>query len=125
MKHSVTPDRVRELHKAHLARYSPADARQATRTEVHALLQLECPPPYHDRPAHLPQDGLLSHAQTREYRDHQRSQPTDQECLDFARARSKDPCVEDPHHHAQKRHGIALWRETDRLISACVDGSPS
>lgn len=95
LKHTVTKEQVLALHAEHVAFKSsgalplagvrPAgwNARQSTRTEVHALIHLQCPTPTFDA--------------------------------------SADP---DDVHHEQKKHGKALWIETDRLVTEAL-GSAS
>ena len=82
------------LYDAELAKgRSSLEAFQATRTEVHAVLQLEAPAPDVD-------------------------QVTDAHRVASDIARASDPIHTDAHHWLQKEHGKALWVEADKLVSA-------
>jgi hypothetical protein len=114
--HTLTIDEVKAIHEDSLKRY-PKTAAKSTRTEVHAELQLRNPPPYSDNPPHLPKEqGAFTKEERAEIQDFQRQQPTDAECIDFARNRAKQTHIVDAHHWVQMKHGMALWEETDRLL---------
>lgn len=113
---------VLSIHAACVERYGadgPECVLSATRTEVYAALQLESPPPYSEQPDHIkPEHGkrVLTHQQRMAMHEHQRSLPTDAECLASERARAKDPGHVDAHHFVQKRHQMDLWAKTDQLL---------
>lgn len=88
----------------------------ATRTEVHAALQLESPPPYSERPEHVPPEGRMNHHHREAIHEHQRSLPTDAEVIASERARARDPGHRDAHHYVQKKHQMDLWAKTDLLL---------
>lgn len=93
--HKVSVDQVRAIHAAQAARFASvpdANVMTATRTEVHAALQLECPFP--------PPEAV-----------------TDEHRVRSDVERAMDPNHTSAHHWLQKRHGQALWAETERLIA--------
>jgi len=129
MTTTLTFDELRTIYLAQAARYQGPDVLKATRTEVHAALQLRYPPPYSDHPPHLPKQTSASRAFTREeaeeIRSFQRMKVTDAEHLEFSKTRSAHPYIVDAHHYVQWKHGIALWAETDRLMQQLMAGGAS
>ena len=118
--HTLTTDDVKAIHDR-LKHRGPRDAYLGTRTEVHEALQAQCPPQYTSFPDHLPMDrhAKFTRAELAEIHAHQRAQVTDAEILASERARAGvDGDHRDAHHYVQKQHGIALWKEADRLIAA-------
>lgn len=113
---SITFEEARAIYDACAKRYKGDDIAKATRTEIHAALQLANPAPYSDVPSHLTKKSALSHDERQVVLEHQRSQPNDEECIDFARNRGSQPHVVDAHHWVQMKHGEALWEEADRLL---------
>ena len=123
---TLTIEEARAIYMAQIARYQGTDALKATRTEIHAALQLRNPPPYSDHPPHLPKQVSESRAFTREeaeeIRAHQRMQVTDAEHLEFSKSRAEHPYILDAHHYVQWKHGKALWVEADRLLAQLMGG---
>lgn len=88
----LTVDDVKRLHNEHLSRFRTASlARQATRTEVQAILELQSPPPGPDT-------------------------VTDEHRIASDKARATDPLHVDAAHWVQKTHQKGLWRQTDSLV---------
>lgn len=111
---------VKAIYAAQVARYGRGpDAVQATRTEVHAALQIEKPLPYSSAPKHIPVgQRMLSHAEATEVRLHQIDQIDEAAFDEAARAmalESDRTRPRDPQHYHQREHGRALWEETDDL----------
>jgi hypothetical protein len=91
--HQVSVEKVRALHSVHLTKFAKdGDPLKATRTEVHALLQLDCP---------FPGEECV----------------TDEHRVRCDVERAMDPNHTSAHHWLQKNHGKALWAETDRLVA--------
>ena len=124
--HTVTVADVLSLRDALAARGRTGhDLRQSVRTEVKALLALQCPPPAstltpemvaaRDRPS------PLTHAEKSIQNGYQAMQVTEAMHEAYGAARAVGHLdvrdVKDAHHYAQKLHGMALWTEADRLIA--------
>lgn len=114
-------DQVKAIFAAAVARYGAGkDAIQATRTEVHAALQIEKPLPFSEAaPECAAKHGKLhTHAEAELNRIHQVNQITDEELTVAARAIALEPAAHratSVHHYFQREHGRALWEETDAL----------
>jgi hypothetical protein len=94
ISHEVTVADVLAIHKEAVERYGAGrDALQGTRSKLSELLQSQCPPPGPE---------LV----------------TDAHRIAADKAKKADPNHTDAHHWLQKQHGMALWRENDRLILA-------
>jgi hypothetical protein len=125
MMKTITIEEARAIYKVCAKRYSDDDVAKAARTEIHAALQLANPPPYSDVPVHLAKKAALSHDERQVVLEHQRSKPTDEECIDFARNRGSQPHVVDAHHWVQLKHGTSLWEEADRIMALLEQGEQS
>lgn len=91
---SLTADEIKTLRDELVARGRVGhEVTMGLRTEVHARLQLAAPFP---TPADVTDDHRIA-------ADH---------------AKQSDPQIKDALHWLQKQHGMALWKETDRLIAA-------
>jgi hypothetical protein len=126
LSHTVTKADVLRIHGEHTAFKGSSslplsgpqpegwNARQATRTEVHALLQAQCLPPYHAPPT----SGRVTRKESEALKSSLRASVTEEDHDAFARARAAggDMPAQDAHHHAQREHGKALWVEADRLV---------
>jgi hypothetical protein len=130
MAASLTPAEVQSIHQAELAKGKSAkDARQGTRTLVHAELQVRNPAPYTELPtlvaAHLATTKVgLTPEHVAQIKAHQLSLVTEAEMVESERARSGvDSTHKDAHHFVQKKHGMALWAETDRLVGTVLGGA--
>lgn len=88
---------IRALHAEHLARYGGdvRAARQATRVEVHGILQIVEPVPGAD-------------------------DVTDEDRVNSDKYRAADPYHTDALHWRQKMHQKRLWEETDALLDAAL-----
>lgn len=113
---SLTVGEVHTLYAAQAARYGAGrDAYQALRTEISAALQLKNPPPHtHDLED---AEGNLTDEEHEALHAESRLGVSDEHRLLADHARSLDPNHDDAHHFVQKLHGVALWREVDRIIA--------
>ena len=148
MKHTVTPADVKRLYSENLGRNkTPKDARQGTRTEVHALIHVQNPTPL---PLPAPgrefnlsgiavgADGFKAHDPALAAREAEAksadlvarkaglfSQLTTEQILESEKARAGvDGGHRDAVHYVQKQHGKALWAETNRLVTEVLGGTP-
>lgn len=124
---------------------SPADVVRGMRTEVHALLQIEMPPPFPlpeaakgksdaDFLARL--GGARSDAEAKAIHDEhvthyaervaamQASVPVEVHVA-YQRERSKWPGIRDAHHFAQAKHQSELWKQADALVASVTEGAAS
>ena len=133
MNHSVTIDDVKHIYRENVAqlvggsRKTPAEARQGTRTEVHALLQEQVPCPYRLAPparAYAPHEGKLRNQNIADRKATLIASIPDALVLESERARSgPDGGHVDAVHYVQKQHGKALWVEADRLVVEAIGGA--
>ena len=123
--HTITTADVLALRDDLVARgRTGADVRQALRTELSGLLQLQCPPPGSsltpEQHAERQANGFTD-AQQAAHLAHQMAQLTAEHHAAWGTARrTNDPeaaNVKDAHHFAQKMHVKALWAEVDRLVA--------
>lgn len=93
--HSITVEDVKRLWVEIQTRpgLSPVDAYKGLKAEVKASLNIACP--------HQPPEAV-----------------TDAHRIQSDIERKKDPYHTDAHHWLQKKHSMALWAETDRLVAA-------
>lgn len=100
------------------------DPKQAARVLVHVALQARNPPPCSslepDMLAARNRREPLTQIESILQVSHQRAQVTKEQHAEFSRAMSEGSldakgCA-DTHHFVQKKYGIALWAETDRLL---------
>lgn len=107
---------VHAIHQSEIEKYGAgADAFKGLRTEVNAALQLKNPPPH----THDPKDavGRLTPEARDALHDASRQGVSDVHRILSDHARQLDPNHSDAHHFVQKLQGMALWKETDRLIA--------
>jgi hypothetical protein len=123
---SLTDAEVKAIQTREAKRYSGRDLYNATRTEVHAELQLRNPPPHSDFPKHIDRDRRepLSPEEKLAVQRHQRAQISDAHHIEFSKIRGEHPYILDGHHYVQWKHGKTLWEETDRLLAAVGIVSP-
>ena len=140
MDHTVTAEDVKRIYTEEQSTVvmvdkargtvlkTPAEAFHGTRTRVHELLQNQLPLPYQ-----LPPPSRVFHNGEWEERDADtaarkvalaKSIP-DELLIESEKARSQpNGQHQDAVHYVQKKHGIALWEETDRLVSATLGSAP-
>jgi hypothetical protein len=148
IEHALNADDVKAIYAGLLAQQkTPKEAHQGTRTAVHALLKEDNPLPLPlDPPAReynlagiVIRDGFkvgdeaLADAEAkakdvdtaaRKAALHARVSAED--ILESERARGgPDGAHRDAVHYVQKRHGMALWKEADRLVLAAIGGVPA
>jgi hypothetical protein len=134
MNHTLTSADVLRIHQAELAyevtpgvKKTATEARQGTRTLVHELLQEQCPlpvllpPPSRD---FAPHEVVARDAETATRKVAVALQVSDADILESEKARSgPDGNHRDAVHYVQKKHGKALWAETDRLVNEALGGA--
>ena len=136
---TLTVDEVKAIYKAQVTHAASSiagwDAGKSTRVEVHAELQRRNPPPYSsitpEMLAARDRREPLTFREKAADTAHQLAQVTDEHHAAFQAARAEghldvkggqpgDKPVADAHHYAQKLHGMALWAETERLVTGAV-----
>ena len=122
----MTPAAVSALYAAQVLKASAAgtvagfDARQATRTLVHAQLQAESPVPYPLPPSALaagaPGAAGAADLASRKAAMHASVSQADQ--VAFQAIGSTASGCRDAHHYAQRQQQAALWVQADALLKA-------
>lgn len=132
--------KIRDELRARYPKLTDAELLRGVRTEVHALLQLEKPPPYSlptaetgktdvdfakaaEGAAGNPEELQRLHDEHIAYRAGRMvkmhaSVPAE-EHVRFHKDRPP-PFIKDAHHYAQQRHQSALWNETDKLVKEAL-----
>jgi hypothetical protein len=135
MSHTITAADVQRIAAAEAAfthhdgsKKTAAEQRQGTRTAVHELLQEQCPQPYALPPpsrAFHPTEGAARNADIAARKAALIASIPDELIIESERARvdSTDGGHRDAVHYVQKKHGKALWAETDRLVIDALGGA--
>jgi hypothetical protein len=148
IQHAVTAADVKAIYAKELANSkTPAQAYHGTRTQVKALIQEDNQTPLPlDPPSRVfnisgivvkggvrVHDPALAESETRARsldvatrKAALHARVSEDDILESERARSgADGTHRDAVHFVQKRHGIALWTETDRLVRIALGGPPA